>query len=75
MRTIQVRGKTEADGVLHLSTPLETPHGEFEVVIVVEPQQVAVHPNWPPGFFQKTAGGWQGELDAHRKETTRGGWV
>ena len=56
MRTIQVRGKTGADGVLHLSIPLETPHGEFEVVIVVEPQTVTVHPDWPPGFFEATAG-------------------
>jgi len=56
MRTIQVRGKTGADGVLHLSIPLGMPHGEFEVVVVVEPQPVAVHPDWPPGFFEQTGG-------------------
>jgi hypothetical protein len=57
MRTIQVRGKTGADGVLYLTIPLGTPHGEFEVVVVVEPQPVTVHPDWPPGFFEETAGG------------------
>ena len=60
MRTIQVRGKTGADGTLHLSIPLGMPHGEFEVVIVVEPQPVTMHPSWPPGFEQ-TAGGIQDE--------------
>jgi hypothetical protein len=64
MRTIQVRGKTGADGVLHLSIPLGTPEAEFEAVVVVQPQAPSgVHPDWPPGFFEKTAGAWQGELE------------
>jgi hypothetical protein len=58
MQTIQVRGKTGADGVLHLSIPLGTPEAEFEAVVVVQPQTpAAIHPEWPPGFFEETAGG------------------
>ena len=61
MRTIQVRGKTGADGTLHLSIPLDAPHAEFDIVVVVEQQPVTVHPSWPPGFFEETAGGIQDE--------------
>ncbi len=63
MRTIHVRGMTGADGALHLTIPVGVPHGEFEVVIVVEHHPVTVHPDWPPGFFEQTAGAWQGELE------------
>jgi hypothetical protein len=58
MQTIQVRGKTAADGVLHLSIPLGTPDAEFEAVVVVQPQTPAPADNgWPPGFFEDTVGG------------------
>jgi hypothetical protein len=63
MRSIQVRGKTGADGVLHLSIPVEAPHAEFDIVVVVQQQPVTVHPSWPPGFFEETAGAWQGEFE------------
>jgi hypothetical protein len=64
MRTIQVRGKTGADGVLHLSIPLETPEAEFEAVVVIQPEKpVEANGGWPPGFFERTAGAWQGELE------------
>ncbi len=58
MRTIQVRGKTGADGVLHLSIPLGTPEAEFEAVVVVQPEEPAATDNgWPPGLFEEVAGG------------------
>ena len=64
MRSIQVRGKAGADGVLRLSIPVGTAGAECEVVVVVQPQAPpAVHPDWPPGFFEQTAGAWQGELE------------
>jgi hypothetical protein len=64
MQTIQVRGKTAADGVLRLSMPLGTPDAEFEAVVVVQPQTpAAVDNGWPLGFFEQTAGAWQGKLE------------
>jgi hypothetical protein len=64
MRTIQVHGKTGADGVLHLSIPLGTPEAEFEAIVVVQPEKPdAVNNGWPSGFFEQTAGAWQGELE------------
>ena len=64
MRTLQVRGKTGADGVLHLSIPLGTPEAEFEAVVVLQPETASpTDSGWPPGFFEQTAGAWQGELE------------
>jgi hypothetical protein len=64
MRTIQVHGKTGADGVLHLSIPVGTPEMEFEVVVVAQPAlPEETDSDWPPGFFEETAGAWQGELE------------
>ena len=58
MRTIQMRGKTGADGVLHLSIPLGTPGAEFEAVVVLQPGEPAATENgWPPGLFEEVAGG------------------
>jgi hypothetical protein len=61
MRTIPMRGKTGADGVLHLSIPVGTPEAEFEVVVNLYPQ--TADNGWPLGFFEETAGAWQGELE------------
>jgi hypothetical protein len=64
MRTIQIRGKTGADGILHLSIPLGTQETEYELVLIAQPQAPPFsHPDWPPGFFEQTAGAWQGELE------------
>ena len=52
MRTIQVRGKTGADGVLHLSIPLETPDQEFDLIVYLHPHVT----DWPPGFLEETYG-------------------
>ena len=64
MRTVLAHGKTGADGVLHLSIPLGAAEAEFEAVVIVQPQAPPfIHPDWPPGFFEQTAGAWQGELE------------
>ena len=52
MRRIETTGKTGADGVLHLSIPLETPDQEYVVLVYVHPRIT----EWPPGFFEETAG-------------------
>jgi hypothetical protein len=64
MRAIQIRGKTGTDGVLHLSVPLGTPEAEFELMVVAQPTGAeTTDEGWPPGFFEETAGAWQGELE------------
>ena len=52
MRAISTRGKTGADGVLHLSIPLGTPDLEYEVVVNLQPRTA----EWPAGYFEEVAG-------------------
>ena len=54
MRVISTRGKTGADGVLHLSIPLGTPDAEFEAVVHL--QQRMADGGWPPGYFESVVG-------------------
>jgi hypothetical protein len=68
MQTIHVLERTGADGVLHVRIPLGRAEAEYEVVVVVQPRVGAgkgtpEERGWPPGFFEKTAGAWQGELE------------
>ena len=74
MRTIQVRGKAGADGVLHLSIPLGTPDTEYETVVVVQrsrrPRRTtagrlgSLRKRWAPGRENR---------NAPRKENMRSG--
>lgn len=69
MQTLRTLGKANDDGVLHLDIPVGAANAEYEVVIVLQPRVVAEgNPRtpeelgWPPGFFEETAGRWQGDL-------------
>ncbi len=46
MRRIDMTERTGADGVLHLSIPLETPDQEYVVMVYVHPRIT----EWPPEF-------------------------
>jgi hypothetical protein len=62
MRTIQVREKTGADGVLNLRIPIGEAEADCDVVVVVQPKPRDGHAptpeelGWPPGYFEKTYG-------------------
>lgn len=62
MKTERIVERTGKDGVLHVSVPLGTPDAEYEIVLVVQPQQkkpVGSTPEelgWPPGYFEQTFG-------------------
>ncbi len=61
MKPIVVRGHTEADGMLSLRVPTGVPEQDVEAVVVVSPIcQSGGGAGWPPGFFERTAGMWQG---------------
>ena len=68
MQSIKLRSHVGPDGVLRLHIPVGLPDTELEVVVVLQPlastsqQPVAEERRWPPGFFEETAGAWQGEL-------------
>lgn len=53
MRAIQARGRTGADGVLHLSIPVGTPETDFEVVVNLYPHMTDI--DWHK-YVEETAG-------------------
>jgi hypothetical protein len=62
MQTIRVLEKTDKDGTLQLRIPLGKPEAEYEVILVIQPQETpskAATPEergWPPGYFEATFG-------------------
>ena len=63
MKTIQLNGHTKPDGALDISVPTGMPDLDVEVLLVVQPvrdDDGAGDRGWPPGFFERTAGQWQG---------------
>jgi len=64
MQTISLKSHVGADGVLTLNVPLNVCETDLEVLVVVQPlakNGSNPQPGWPPGFFEETAGAWQGE--------------
>jgi hypothetical protein len=75
MTSFQLRGRVRADGTLDLQVPAGLPETDVEVLVVLQPVPapngasghaavVGKTPEelgWPPGFFESTAGCWEGE--------------
>lgn len=67
MRSLHLRTHVDPQGKLTLCMPPEVAGLVVDLVIVFEPitgvatnEQPAIS-GWPPGFFEATAGAWQGE--------------
>ncbi len=66
MNSIQLKTRVGADGVLKLEVPVEVTETDLDVLVVFQPltQRPTAAPDklgWPTGFFERVAGGWQGE--------------
>jgi hypothetical protein len=68
MKSLHVRAHVDAHGTLTLTMPPEMAGQDVELVVVFErvtSTRTAASPTeatgWPPGFFEQTAGAWQGE--------------
>jgi hypothetical protein len=68
MRSLHIRAHIDAQGRLTLTMPPEMAGQDVELVVVfnqVTPANTAKvqteAAGWPPGFFEQTAGAWQGE--------------
>ncbi len=68
MKSIQLTSHVGKDGILKIQMPVDITDQEVDVVVVVQPRlkfEPAVDTpearGWPPGFFEKTAGAWQGD--------------
>lgn len=58
METINVRSRSDADGILHLDVPVFLKDAEFTITIeAIEPASQSK--GYPPGFFEQTYGSCQ----------------
>ncbi|MBV8884690.1 MAG: hypothetical protein JO235_11935 [Chroococcidiopsidaceae cyanobacterium CP_BM_RX_35] len=66
MQIITLCSYVGEDGIMHLQVPVGKTDVDLEVVVIIQPSTSAkTNPpevrGWPPGFFERTAGAWQGE--------------
>jgi len=67
MKTIKIRSHVGRDGVVKLEIPTELTETDIDVVVMYQPAETPTHQpspeelGWPSGFFEETAGQWQGE--------------
>jgi hypothetical protein len=68
MQTITFHSSPSSDGFLHLKVPVASTDTEFQVTVILQPTTSTIPKpktpeelGWPPDFFEKTAGAWQGE--------------
>ncbi len=73
MQTIEMLQQAGSDKMLHLTIPVDEANRSYRMVIVVVPESEAGNPlpkpgaGWPPGFFEQTAGQWQGDFVSERE--------
>lgn len=63
MTTIDLRGRSGADRILHLDIPVEESDRDYRVTVLIEPAGAAPPDTWPEGFFESTFGQWKGDFD------------
>jgi hypothetical protein len=66
MKTFETIARADADKTLRLTIPVEEANVSYHLVVLVEPATSVLEPpvrTWPHGFFEATAGQWQGELE------------
>ncbi len=66
MKSVLIRSRVGADGMLRLEVPSELSETDVEVVVIMQPvsapsTRVGSNGDWSPGFFQSVVGGWEGE--------------
>lgn len=68
MQTIKLDAHTGPDGTLRLDLPIGLADRDVEVIVVIQPRLIETRGKtpeelgWPSGFFERTAGAWQGDL-------------
>ncbi|MCK5523718.1 MAG: hypothetical protein KAI83_11355 [Thiomargarita sp.] len=68
MPTITLNSRISSDGFLHLKVPSTLRGTECKITVILQPLTTMVSKpktpeelGWTPGFFEKTAGAWEGE--------------
>ena len=64
MPPFNLSATTDADGNLNLVVPVGLSNSPVDVLVVVQPRAAYTPEDrgWPPGFFERTVGGWQGGI-------------
>lgn len=66
-RTIDMHGQSPSEGVLRLEIPLDNDQATYHVVVhITQEDERACERDangWPVGFFDRTAGKWQGTIE------------
>lgn len=64
MKSIMLQSHADPDGILNLRVPVGLPNADLEVMVIIAPLSLARKSpqdfGWTPGFFEQTAGAWQG---------------
>ncbi len=66
MKAFDVVEHADADKILRLAIPVDEANRSYHLVVLVEPASYDVKPpmrEWPPGFFEATAGKWVGDFE------------
>jgi hypothetical protein len=61
MKSVTLHSHADPDGVLNLRVPVGLPNADLEVMVIIVPLPKSPQElGWTPGFFEQTAGAWQG---------------
>jgi len=68
MQKITLNSRIGSDGVLNLKMPNNLINTECKITVILQPitpmeskQKTPEELGWTPGFFERTAGAWEGE--------------
>ena len=64
IRAIELYQQPDADGIARLNVPVPPSDQRYRFIVLVEPESEAIAKRqWSPGFFERTFGQWQGDLE------------
>ena len=73
MKTVELIETADANRQIHLTIPVDEASTRYRLTVSIEPEVAlkseSFEPTgrlvdeWPPGFIERTFGGWKGELE------------
>jgi len=66
MKTVELIREAGSDKIVHLAIPVDEAARRYRLIVLIEPDsddEGGGLDEWPPGFFERTAGKWVGELE------------
>jgi hypothetical protein len=66
MKTLELVEQADADKIVRIAIPVDEAARRYRLIVQIEPEQNGEagegFDEWPPGFFERTAGMWIGEF-------------